>query len=339
MKNKKGFTLVEIIAVIVVLAILMLIAIPNIQGAFNAANKGISNIEKRNIQDAAERAVLEVLDCDISDNTYNVFGLSNTTNCTNMQKTIINHTITSSVQKLRDNDYLDDTYERCEGNISITTSLNYTVTVDTSLVDCKTRDKTAPSLYLEVINDSYSLTKNLNIGIEDNGGLSNGTIKIYYKFSDNEVACSSMTNYVTVNISDKPKIASTALSVSSTGKEKIYICNKDNDISDINGNVLKKGEVKSIALIADKTKPSILYYTNGYNYTRTYRCTDNESGIKRLYVRRGYKGSGTLNYTLRDTTYTEFTKSVSYTLPQSSTYFYVIYCYDNFNNSSYVSFG
>ena len=37
--NKKGFTLVELLAVITILAILILIALPNIMGLFNDAKE------------------------------------------------------------------------------------------------------------------------------------------------------------------------------------------------------------------------------------------------------------------------------------------------------------
>ncbi|UKI58404.1 MAG: prepilin-type N-terminal cleavage/methylation domain-containing protein [Clostridium sp.] len=37
--NKKGFTLVELLAVIAILAILVLVAVPNVLGMFNNAKK------------------------------------------------------------------------------------------------------------------------------------------------------------------------------------------------------------------------------------------------------------------------------------------------------------
>ena len=39
MNNKKGFTLVELLAVISILAILVIIALPNVMGMFNEAKK------------------------------------------------------------------------------------------------------------------------------------------------------------------------------------------------------------------------------------------------------------------------------------------------------------
>ena len=40
MRNKKGFTLVELLAVIAILAILVVIALPNVMGMFNSAKAG-----------------------------------------------------------------------------------------------------------------------------------------------------------------------------------------------------------------------------------------------------------------------------------------------------------
>ena len=47
MKNRKGFTLVELLAVIVVLAIIMIIAIPNVLNSMDTAKKNSLVIEAR----------------------------------------------------------------------------------------------------------------------------------------------------------------------------------------------------------------------------------------------------------------------------------------------------
>ena len=49
MKNKKGFTLVELLAVIAILAILVIISLPNVIGMFNEAKKNSFVTELRNI--------------------------------------------------------------------------------------------------------------------------------------------------------------------------------------------------------------------------------------------------------------------------------------------------
>ena len=52
--NKKGFTLVELLAVIAILAILVIIALPNILSMFNSAKKSAFETELKSIYTAAE---------------------------------------------------------------------------------------------------------------------------------------------------------------------------------------------------------------------------------------------------------------------------------------------
>ena len=55
MKNKKGFTLVELLAVIAILAILVIIALPNVMGMFNNAKKSTFLTEIKKIYRGAEQ--------------------------------------------------------------------------------------------------------------------------------------------------------------------------------------------------------------------------------------------------------------------------------------------
>ena len=50
--NKKGFTLVELIAVIAVLAVLVLVALPNVLGVFNKSIEEVMKIEETQATDA-----------------------------------------------------------------------------------------------------------------------------------------------------------------------------------------------------------------------------------------------------------------------------------------------
>src|SRR5574344_897979 len=52
--NKKGFTLVELLAVIVVLAIIMIIAIPSVLKSMNNAKKGAFKIEAQKVLNTAQ---------------------------------------------------------------------------------------------------------------------------------------------------------------------------------------------------------------------------------------------------------------------------------------------
>ena len=55
MNNKKGFTLVELLAVIAILAILVIIALPNIMGMFNNAKRQLFINELKIIYGAAQK--------------------------------------------------------------------------------------------------------------------------------------------------------------------------------------------------------------------------------------------------------------------------------------------
>lgn len=58
MKNKKGFTLVELLAVIAILAILVIIALPNVINMYNKARREVFLIEAKNIyKEASKRFV------------------------------------------------------------------------------------------------------------------------------------------------------------------------------------------------------------------------------------------------------------------------------------------
>ena len=59
LKNKKGFTLVELLAVIVILAIILAIAIPGISGIINRAKKGVFESNVKMIITGIEYKVLE----------------------------------------------------------------------------------------------------------------------------------------------------------------------------------------------------------------------------------------------------------------------------------------
>ncbi len=59
MKNKKGFTLVELLAVIVILAIILAIAVPGITGIINSAKKGSFESDAKMIVTGIEYQVLQ----------------------------------------------------------------------------------------------------------------------------------------------------------------------------------------------------------------------------------------------------------------------------------------
>ena len=52
--NKKGFTLVEILATLVILSFIFMLTYPAIQKAFNNGKTAISELSKKQIEDAAK---------------------------------------------------------------------------------------------------------------------------------------------------------------------------------------------------------------------------------------------------------------------------------------------
>ena len=61
MKNKKGFTLVELLAVIAILAILVIIALPNVINMYTKAQKEAFLTETKKIYSEAEKSIYLVL--------------------------------------------------------------------------------------------------------------------------------------------------------------------------------------------------------------------------------------------------------------------------------------
>ena len=55
MKNKKGFTLIELIAVIFILALIVVIVVPMINDNINKSKVNVSNEQVRQIEDAAKQ--------------------------------------------------------------------------------------------------------------------------------------------------------------------------------------------------------------------------------------------------------------------------------------------
>lgn len=137
MRNKKGFTLVEMLAVIVILAIVMIIAVPVIQDALSSSNQGMNEFEKKTIKDGAETMVLEIINCDLDSNIYNVLGISNSLTCSEVNNLVVGKTITISIQNMKTYGFLNDVGGRCQGDILVTTDAeSYQVTVDTDSVTC-----------------------------------------------------------------------------------------------------------------------------------------------------------------------------------------------------------
>ena len=113
MKNKKGFTLVELLAVVVVISIVMIVAIPSVQKALTSSKEGISAINRKNIEEAAKTLATEIIYCDNNDDNSKLFAINNVgTSCTTA-KTNLTNGINLKLTDLTSNGYFDDPANNC----------------------------------------------------------------------------------------------------------------------------------------------------------------------------------------------------------------------------------
>ena len=81
--NKKGFTLVELLAVIAILAILVIIALPNVLSMFNSAKQSAFETQVKEIARTAEK---EWLKDSITSSRAKVYSKCSDGTCTNLLK-------------------------------------------------------------------------------------------------------------------------------------------------------------------------------------------------------------------------------------------------------------
>ena len=172
---------------------------------------------------------------------------------------------------------------------------NYTLTGTTKAFTII--DKTKPTMTLSVPNGTTlksSRTATVTLSDVGGSGLTNSSIKIYYKLSTSSVACSDMTQYITITPTSGSSTATGKITPTvnnNGGKYKLYICNKDSVISDNAGNSLAKSTLKSVDAYMETIKP-IIYLTSspsGTTYSKTKTITvrlrdvgPNEYGISGL---------------------------------------------------------
>lgn len=129
--NKKGFTLVEILAVLVILSLLLILTIPSIRDALTNGKNKINEINKKQIEDAAKIIVDEVIYCNMTEIAKKALG--DETSCSNAKTNLING-VNIDVSKLD----LDDKSSKCSGTINVKIdSETYKETIDTTNVICK----------------------------------------------------------------------------------------------------------------------------------------------------------------------------------------------------------
>lgn len=129
--NKKGFTLVEVLAVLVILSLLLILTIPSIRDALTNGKNKINDINKKQIEDAAKIIVDEVIYCNMTEIAKKALG--NETSCSIAKTKLING-VNIDVSKLD----LDDKSSKCSGTINVKIdSETYKEKIDTTNVICK----------------------------------------------------------------------------------------------------------------------------------------------------------------------------------------------------------
>lgn len=128
--NKKGFTLVEVLAVLVILSLLLILTIPSIRDALTNGKNKINEINKKQIEDAAKIIVDEVIYCNMTEIAKKALV---ETSCSNAKIKLING-VNIDLKKLE----LDDKSNKCSGTINVKIdSETYKETIDTTNVICK----------------------------------------------------------------------------------------------------------------------------------------------------------------------------------------------------------
>ena len=128
--NKKGFTLVEILAVLVILSLLLILTVPSIMDALNKGKNKINEINKKQIEDATKIIVDEVIYCNMTEITKDALG---ETSCSDAKTKLING-VDIDISKLK----LDDKSSKCSGTINVKIdSETYKETIDTTYVTCE----------------------------------------------------------------------------------------------------------------------------------------------------------------------------------------------------------
>ena len=133
--NKKGFTLVEVLAVLVILSLLLILTIPSIRDALTNGKNKINDINKKQIEDAAKIIVDEVIYCNMTEIAKDALKdeTSDEISCSIAKTKLING-VNIDLKNLG----LDDKSSKRSGTINVKiNSETYKETIDMKNVICK----------------------------------------------------------------------------------------------------------------------------------------------------------------------------------------------------------
>ncbi len=154
--NKKGFTLVELLAVIVVLGLVITITATKGFGAFNNTKKAITEQNKKAIKESINLLEVELENCDDDTEDYvelkDIFGVKSDS-CEELILSLKDKTKSIDIDKLRDNEYITgNDLDELNGTVELTFDENGKVkSVDMDSVGLKSEDTT---------NRYYTFTSN-----------------------------------------------------------------------------------------------------------------------------------------------------------------------------------
>lgn len=118
-------------------------------------------------------------------------------------------------------------------------------------------DKTSPTMELTVANGTTPAASHIGVVeiADSEDGLKNTPIKIYYKWSTSNVTCSNIgSDYITITPTSGQKLVTGNITINNkTGNGKLYICNKDAAIEDLNGNIIAKNTIRSANMYLNNT--------------------------------------------------------------------------------------
>lgn len=128
MKNKKGFTFIEIVSIIAVLAVIVVLMFPRLQSSLFGAKNNIKQMNIDSIIESTELLLNEVLYCELNEDKLIEYGFCTgeiPCSCSEAKEDILSgNVIEITLSKLKENSYYQDISDNCneDGKVIITTT-------------------------------------------------------------------------------------------------------------------------------------------------------------------------------------------------------------------------
>jgi len=301
MKNKsdkKGFTLVELLAVIVILVIIMVIALPNFSSAFNRkelkqeakienALKGAGELY---LQDNNEHIIVEDVVQESISKKYCYFP---------MKDLIFNKYV--SVDDISDYDKGCLIYNQTDNEYYVSKNLSYgkckynELAIDTKCIGFADEkgDTSLIRLDVEVTGgDRFYKSNRAYITITDKSGVGFAyePIDIHYIWSTSPKGCSSISSSSKVSLlpayDGAKEVKGSVVIDSHSGMGNIYICNKSVIKNKDSSTSLNKNSIVSDEMYLDNTPPVINVDISEDSKKLNIVLSDNHSGIMYYAISR-----------------------------------------------------